>query len=103
MHSRRHSQRKQTEQVLMALRLLIAKRGQEVLENLRRYGGMCLKAEALRRWGLTVQVRGQWRRWLVVIEGRKGQRSHQLSLETKALPPPRSPQEVLPPPWFLWF
>jgi len=43
-------------------------KGCAVLENLKRYFGVCLKAEDLRRKGFQVRVRGQWQRWLIVIE-----------------------------------
>jgi len=76
-----------------------------VCEDLKHYLGMRLKAETLRRWGLRVQVNGQWRRWLVVIEGGKGQErgNRRLSLKTKTPKVPSFPQEVLPPSWVLWF
>jgi len=89
----------------MVLRLLRAKGGQDLLEYLKTYLGMRLKAETLRRYGLRVQVRGQQRRWLIVIEGGKKQErmNRQWSLETKTPKAPSSPQEMLPLAWLLWF
>jgi len=50
------------------LRQFVARRGPAVIDDLRRYLHMCLKAEELRQYGLRTHVRGHWQRWLVVIE-----------------------------------
>jgi hypothetical protein len=54
--------------VRQVLRQLVARCGPTVINNLRRYLHMCLKAEELRQYGLQARVRGHWRRWFVVIE-----------------------------------
>ena len=54
--------------VAQVLRQLVARCGPAVIDDLRCYLRMCLKAEELRQYGLRACVRGHWRRWLVVIE-----------------------------------
>lgn len=68
MDSHENNSKEETRRVLESLRGLVEKGGQAVLEDLNRYFSMCLKAEGLRRKGLQVRVRGEWQRWLIVIE-----------------------------------
>jgi hypothetical protein len=51
-----------------ALPQLVERNGPAVIDDLRRYLLMCLKAKELRNCGFRAQVRGHWQHWLVVIE-----------------------------------
>jgi hypothetical protein len=71
--------------MLQALRQLIERNGPAVIDDLRRYWLLCLKAEELRKSGFCAQVRGRWRCWLIVIE-RAPQRSEDFSTSRPRLP-----------------
>jgi hypothetical protein len=73
------------EPVLQTLRQLIERNGSAVIDDLRRYWLLCLKAEELRKSGFRARVRGRRRCWLIVIE-RAPQRS-----EDFPTPHPRRP------------
>ena len=47
---------------------LVERNGSAVIDDLRRYLFMCLKAKELRNCGFRARVRGYWQHWLVVIE-----------------------------------
>lgn len=74
-----------------ALHQLVECNDPAVIDDLRRYLLMCLKAKELRNCGFRAQVRGHWQHWLVVIEQtvqpQKGERF--------LTPPARHPRTLL--------
>jgi hypothetical protein len=71
VNTREHGSRERGEQILQRLRWLVALRGQGVLDDLKRYLGLCLQAETLRQQGFTARVGGRWQQWLIVEGGRR--------------------------------
>ncbi|MGE0685023.1 MAG: hypothetical protein AB7P69_29440 [Candidatus Binatia bacterium] len=61
--------RQQTDQLLRWLKDFRALGGVVAINDLQRYLHQCLRAQALNDLGFKARVRGQWRHWLVVVEG----------------------------------